>query len=534
MKVSINNPVVIHYHLFRGGVSQLMLSGLDILVNKGLIKGGITIASGTSERSEWFIDALKKIAPTGFSVKLVVIPELAYWSSSAISTDEAAERIRNTLLSVSAPGALLWAHNPTLGKNPAYAKAMRQIAVMEPDRPILMHVHDSAEQGRWPNLGLMRSELPETPYFISKNTRWLTINRTDESFFNQAGMPNGFLHYFPDIISQRKPSENRQRAVIETALYQYAEQNGFHFSKGGKWALFAGRTIRRKNIMESLLIQQCAENPLPLLVTLPSDSPDDKPYEEVLFRLLRKYKAGIGGFGPELVGTAFSLADLAKESALIQSSSVMEGFGLPYLEFPAMGCPLLARRICTMRDFEYASHAIPHHYYDSFRVPVGQSLREHQKARYLEKVRLLGDHFGIRGWRRESLCAFFETHFNSPAVDFSFLSFSLQTTIVDNLNAAIKDEIRALNSDVYSELDSAINDTERPISECRDAVNSSFGSNTYAEHFETLINSIYPDDKRGIPEFAPYIFAQRLFESYFSPTNIRLLLDYKPYLTNTL
>ncbi|MBL8027740.1 MAG: hypothetical protein JNL74_15060, partial [Fibrobacteres bacterium] len=211
---SVENPIVIHYHLFRGGVSQLMLSGLDILINKGLIKKGITIAVGTADRSEWFTDALKRVAPEGFQVNLAVIPELAYWSDSALSTDEAAERIKKALTSLSHKNALLWAHNPTLGKNPAYARAMRLIASQEPQRPIFMHVHDSAEQGRWPNLGLMRSELPETPYFISQNTRWLTINKTDESFFSHAGMPNGYLNYFPDIISKKNVSANCNKAQI--------------------------------------------------------------------------------------------------------------------------------------------------------------------------------------------------------------------------------------------------------------------------------------------------------------------------------
>jgi len=187
-----------------------------------------------------------------------------------------------------------------------------------------------------------------------------------------------------------------------------------------------------------------------------------------------------------------------------------------------------------MRDFEYASHAIPHHYYDSFRVPLGKSARTQQKERYLEKVRLLGDRFGIRGWRRESLITFYETHFNAEAVDFSFLSFSLQTQIIDSLSSELRTEIRALNSDAYAELSAAINDNSRPVKECREAVEASFGSEGYADHFKSLISTFVTDKKSNIPEFAPYIFAQRLFESYFAPTNLRLLLDYKPYLTNTL
>ncbi len=527
---SVSCPVIMHYHLFPGGVSQLILNGLDALINKGLIVDGITIIIGTEERSGWFFERLAEIAPEGFSIRKIVVPELSYWSSGKTTVETATEVIFSAVKKVCKKGTLVWAHNPTLGKNPAYARAMKLLSILHHDVHMFMHVHDSAEQGRWPNLGLMRSELPETPYFCSSNVRWLTINRTDESFFLRAGMPRENIFYFPDIIFPRKRGGKYSRSEIAVALQNYADNNGFFFSDSLKWALFAGRTIRRKNVLESILIQLCADEMMLSLITLPSDSPDDKQYEDEVFRLLRKHKAGVGGFGASLVGRVFSLSDLAAEATIVQSASVMEGFGLPYLEFPSMGRPLFARRISTMRDFEYALNSIPHHYYDSFLVPIKKSDRDKFLARYLEKVSLLGKKFGVGEWKREAVCSFFESHFAAPAVDFSFLPFSAQVTFADEFDPLLRNEVRSINGDLLNALSLAVNDQNRAAEECSDSISSRFGREVYTENFKRIVSlsqNITVEDNN----FAPNIFAQNLFESYFSPTNLRLLLDYKPYLS---
>lgn len=524
-------PVILHYHLFPGGVSVLILNSLIPLIRKGFIEDGIKFVLGSEERSEWFFDRLRAAVPSGFKIERQVIPEINYWDPSYGEVDRAAETIRTGLLAFAGPDEILWAHNPTLGKNPAYLLALKRIARDDPDRRIFMHVHDSAEQGRWPNLGLMRASLPGPYYFVSPGTRWLLINRSDADAFSRCGMPDPYVRYFPDVIVPPPPETGTPQKTVLDTLSAFAGRNGFAMDLDRPRALFAGRTIRRKNLLEALLLCLCAPEPAALIVTLPSDSPDDKPYESMLVSQLRKHGAGIAGFGAELIGREFSLPSLSRACDTVLTSSVMEGFGLPYLEFPMFGRPLFARRISTMHDFDDIAHALPHHYYRAFFVPLDKALKNYHKERYLEKIKILGQRFGLPGEIEGNLATHFESHFDGKTIDFSYLSASAQFSILDELTPQKTREIRAANKSLYVDFEKALKDQKRDPLETEKAVQSRFSTDIFQQNIEQILDSY---NVAPLSPFSPGAFQEALLHHFFTPENLRLLFDYKPYLSTMI
>ncbi|MBC6480054.1 MAG: hypothetical protein GDA56_21980 [Hormoscilla sp. GM7CHS1pb] len=66
-------PALMHYHMYPGGVSTLILNTIFLLVEKGYIKDEIQFVLGSEEKSEWFFDALKKGLKNDIKIKLDII-----------------------------------------------------------------------------------------------------------------------------------------------------------------------------------------------------------------------------------------------------------------------------------------------------------------------------------------------------------------------------------------------------------------------------------------------------------------------------
>ncbi|MFH0918848.1 MAG: hypothetical protein V1913_00685 [Fibrobacterota bacterium] len=516
--------LILHYHLFPGGVSSLILNSLSLLARKGLLDRRVRLIIGTRDRSEWFFERAKDALPPGVTLQVDVVPEIGYWQEGADKVEAAAATLKDKILSEKAD--VLWAHNPTLGKNPAYGFALKQIAAERPEQAIWMHVHDSAEQGRWPNLELMRRYPQATPYFLSPGTRWFLINRSDHRAYLECGMPEAFCRYVPDILPPLPEPAEADRNTIGRILAAFARKNGFTFHPEQPWFLFAGRTIRRKNLLEALMLSQCAKVPANLLVTLPSDSPDDASFEEALLGALKKTGGGIAGFGPECVNRTFRLAELADAAELIVSSSVMEGFGFPYLEFPRLGHPLFARRIPVMDDFAPMHEALPHYYYPRFLVETDSETRAATLAKYCQRVEKIGVRVGARQERKEELLSFFERHFSEKAQDFSFLPLSVQRRIVEGLTPAGKERVREINAALFEELDCAGKGEMRDPLEIASAVNAVFGEEVFANNIADVLKMPLLGPT-ALPAFDPETFRQMLQDHFFNPESLRLLLDYR-------
>jgi len=520
-------PAIVHYHLFPGGVSALLLNSIQILVNTGKIKKKILFFLGSGEKSDWFFTQFSEKIRDRIEVEVQVIPELFYWDPTLPPLRLAANAIKAGFQIQNLLEYTLWVHNPTVGKNPALLLALKEIAAETPQQKIWMHVHDSAEQGRWPNLDLLVSSSPAPYYFTSPGTRWIVINKTDLEAFRKSGMPSEFLFYLPDPLIPPEKKEEEPKENIGSALNKYARENGFTLDLSLPWVLFAGRTIRRKNLLEALLIVICAATRTNLLVTLPADSPDDLGYDQMLTTGIKNFAKGVAGFGLSLVGKKFSLNALAAASDLVISCSVMEGFGLPYLEFPMLGCPLLAKKHAVMDDFAEIFSDLPHLYFDEILVPADPAMRKEQANRYEKKIENLASHFGLSPKRKDPVHTFFKAHFEKPFVNFGYLSATAQITLIKSLVDNRKmDTVRAKNPIVFENFEKGLKWTGISAQKVSAAITTVFGPDPYFEKFSGLLDS---HSKPAEGDLDPAKFSENLLEVYFTPPHLRLLLDYKPF-----
>lgn len=522
-------PVLAHYHLYPGGVSTLLLNSIEILYRQGILTDDLIFVLGTEERSEWFFDEFRRRTGGKLKYRLEICPRLMYWEPSFGDIASAAEEIAAKFRVLTGQDRVLWAHNPTLGKNPAYTLALKKLAALRPDLPIWMHIHDSAEQGRWANLTLMKTSLPEPYYFVSPGTRWIVINRTDYDAFLNSGMPRAHLFHVPNPIPLPDHRPQCGKREIGTRLSAFARSNRFDFDPDREWLLFAGRTIRRKNLMEALLLALGCGEKLSFLLTLPADSPDDKPYENMVFSLIRRHRLGAAGFGPQLVNTDFPLNDLALAADMVASCSVMEGFGLIYLEFPLLGRPFFARRNTAIDNLKPIRDRLPHYYFDGLKVPMEKALRDNHLSRYLAKTRALSERLGLPRDLYSGVARFFEDHFSKDWVDFSYLPASGQFHMLENFAPDLAAAVRQNNPALFDDFRTGFHSGGCDPAPVREAVESLFGADVYAENIKRLLSSAASDKTAG---FDASVFSGRLLASYFTPENLRLLLDYSPFLTN--
>jgi len=316
--------LVVHYHLKPGGVTTVIrrqLSALSAL--------GIDAAVLTGEAS------------AGFGGEYSVEPALAYDAPGASDEPDPAraraiaQAIRREADALGSD-TVVHAHNPTIRKNSSMLAALSELAAE--GRPLVMHVHDLAED--WRPEVYSRQSYPEGAF-------WAAINRFDAAALSGAGA--GSVAYLPNPVPcpPRRTGDGRR--------------------PGPGLALYPVRGIRRKNLGEAVLLSMFARPGARVGITLPPSSPRDLPYYEAW----RGAAAELGAPVTFGLGLERTLEELYAESACVLTTSIKEGFGLSFLEPASRGYATLGRRLPrVVTDFEEEGLSFPG-LYDAVTVPSG-------------------------------------------------------------------------------------------------------------------------------------------------------------------
>lgn len=338
-----------HYHLKPGGVSTVIKRQARALAHEG-IACGLLVG-----------EAPEGAAPAslpGFAVE----PALAYdppaaRGEAAASVGAPRDDPRVGLIKAAlerearalGPDTVIHVHNPTLAKNAALLPALAALA--KDGYPILMHVHDLAED--W------RPELYR-PVEYPAGCAWAAINGRDAARLGEAGAR--LVAFLPNPVFSDSELEAYARLLREGP----PKARG-----GGKGAastlLYPVRGIRRKNLGEALLVARYLPAGMRLSVTLPPSSDRDKPYYEAW--ISSAARLGLPAeFG---AGLRASLDENYGRAAAVLTTSIKEGFGLSYLEPLARRKAVLGRRLGQVcDDFEAAGLRFGG-LYDELRVPEG-------------------------------------------------------------------------------------------------------------------------------------------------------------------
>lgn len=387
---------VLHYHFQRCGVRTVITNSLRSLITHGRFeKLHIDLISSDAHQPDGqsLTDELRQFArqhqSTQTSINQIEIPELAYRDQPFANrnelfqhADQLAQRLLNKLQleqNSASPPYLLHTHNANLGKNPLLTLAIKILAdklqqINLPAR-ILFQIHDFAQDHRpacWAALrdcsGSPNPQLAtEIMFPASPRVLFACINSHDQRNLIQAGIDPNRTFVLPNSIdiknfaspplSQMSTAQLQKLKInpinfaadLKNRIAAFAQKNGYHFEPNRKILLSPIKTIRRKNVIESilllLLINQNDDN-YQLFITLPANTPDDLTYCSAVENFVKKNQLPVTiGFGSEILTgghhrqihsdgsvISYSLIDLLHLSSAVITTSIQEGFGYVFHE----------------------------------------------------------------------------------------------------------------------------------------------------------------------------------------------------------
>lgn len=511
----------------------------------------------------------KKHHKENVSVRSIEIAELDYQTTPASSqqafilyAEQLATQILNPLNLTGCSEAspyILNPHNGNLGKNPAVTLALKLLAkrIEQENHPIriLYQMHDFAEDHRpqcWSALrnctGQDDKEFAvEMMYPPHRCVNWVTINSADKTKLESIGLDARNISLLPNAVEIEtftQPTlleQPKHKLDLQNRIAAYATQNGYTFDPNRKTILSPIKIIRRKNVIESILLLlklNADTDHYQLLLTLNANSPEDIDYGEAIAALIKEFHLPvIIGYGHELAGPtakikndqvqAFGLIDLMAMSDAIITTSIQEGFGYVFHE-PWLAHKAVLGRNINMVTSDFTTQGMKlDHLYEHLLIPqqwLGDQWKIMVEA-YHQKITQLRQEAGlsplILDIERAKL-------FQSPdcpeaMIDFADCDQTVQLHIIKEVTNGNLDinQIIAVNKALQKQTDWYRPDDSDRIAHNRQVVINRYGLKAQAKQLQHLLelkpnDSIFPENKKKTN--------QPVFEQALAPENNRLLI----------
>jgi len=425
------NLVIVHHHLNRGGVTQVILNHLRALHEAGareifdrvvLLYGGR--ATGWPSQME----------PALEGIELATVASIDYDTVTAVG-EEAPYRATSEMLEqlgLAPEETLLHVHNHTLGKNVAWPNALARLA--EDGFRMLLQLHDFAEDFRPDNYRRQVEYHAESGtgmaevYFQAPHVHYAVLNSRDRGILEKAGFAADKLAWLPNPVQPFPVLPHRA-----DARHVLQEKLGVGVSE--KYVLYPVRGIRRKNVGELVLWSALAPPPITFGITLAPVNPVElKPYQTwqaLAEELELPCKFDVGGED----GLSFH-ENLAAADAII-NTSVAEGFGLVFLEAWLTGNLLIGRDLPEISaDFKEAGlrlDSLAASLFVPLRCPItGREVFSEQayRERMTELFTQVRKDFGQEAMEAEDLAKQLDERLSDPWIDFALLTVEAQRQVV--------------------------------------------------------------------------------------------------------
>lgn len=417
---------VLHYHWRRCGVTTVVNNALRAVIAHvpcDHLEIDLISSDAGQSHSRTMLDGLRRFAqqfrPESCIINAVELPTLAYNDTPAATRSalfDQASHLTDLLLgslrlkcSTADNPYILHVHNANLGKNPRLTLALKLLAdrIASDHLPvrILYQMHDFAEDKRpdcWAALkncsGSSDPELAvEMMYPASRHIHWVTINSADRQRLLSVPLAPKSITVLPNAVdvetfqapplSEMSAAQLRELSLPQTdytadlkhRIATFAQTQGFHFNADRKILLAPIKTIRRKNVAESVLLLRALnhqDDRWQLLITLQAGSPADVEYCRVLQDFVKQHQLPVTlGFGGDVLRAghqrliengrvlAYSLIDMLAASDAVVTTSIQEGFGYIFHEPWLAGKPLIGRNIPRVTaDFTATGLRLDHLY----------------------------------------------------------------------------------------------------------------------------------------------------------------------------
>jgi FMN phosphatase YigB (HAD superfamily)/glycosyltransferase involved in cell wall biosynthesis len=316
---------IVHYHLAPGGVTRVIETTSQVLTAAGVRH---VILTGEN------VTGLGYVTDPGNLTAGELLTNLRAAATSALG----------------GPPDVWHFHNHSLGKNLLLPDVIARLA--DSGERLVLHIHDLAEAGRPANYPLIADR--PTLYPFSPRIRYAFLNSRDLRIFTDAGLPPKNATLLPNPVPLPTPFA----APASSAAILFAPVRG----------------IRRKNLGELVFLAALAPAGTWFAVSRAPLNPDALPVHDHWRKFAKRHQLPIefdvvGRFSPA-AGAATGFDSWIAHASHFVTTSVAEGFGLPFLEAAAHGKPLLGRNLPHLTA-EHARHGIRSgNLYDRLLVPI--------------------------------------------------------------------------------------------------------------------------------------------------------------------
>ena len=463
------NLAILHYHLNRGGVTQVIINQL-LALDRQLAGEQWKAAILFSGRHDAWLEQLTHL--DSVRVTLCQMSTLDYEEANkAPQPRNLAQQILKQLeeLGFDKSDTIIHVHNHVLAKNLSLPGALLWLA--EQGYPVLFQIHDFPEDYRPADFrrlvtaakaaeGIAKngksgsspvSDLPSESnsafgYPQAPHLHYAVINRRDERVLAAAGVPSDRRHLLPNPVAE--PAQWFPRETARRRLEQL-----FDVKQKDHYVLYPVRCIRRKNIGEAILWSLLARDKSTFGFTLPPENAVFAPVYEAWKRLARELEVPcrfeVGKEGGMRFVENIAAADL------ILTTSLMEGFGMVYLETWLSGHSLAGRDLPEITSDFIDSGLVLEELRPHLEISVdwigADRYRELLKSGYAEVI----DTFGVvPNTDHESLHQRIEERCDEGWIDFGELDEELQQQVLRSAaeNPGIRSQLEASNAWIFQSL----------------------------------------------------------------------------------
>jgi glycosyltransferase involved in cell wall biosynthesis len=478
---------IVHYHLRPGGVTRVIQHTLAAL-------------SQTNETIQTIVLTGEPPSPAMPVTPYAVAEELGYNSDPHGPFDQIVDRLE--MLVKQALGGMpdVWHfHNHALGKNLLMPALVSHLA--QNGQPLLLQIHDFAEDGRPDNYKLLCQHLGDGDplklgaclYPQGSHIHYALINQRDLHFLNASGVKAEQLHYLPNAVSMESMAEPESpKNDDDQRLFVYPV-----------------RAIRRKNLGELLCWAAIAEKGDRFAVTRAPQNPRARPVYDNWVAFAQAHDLPVTfAVGEHWSGDFSSLLQAA--DALV-TTSVAEGFGLGFLEPWLLNRPLVGRKLPEITD-EFEQMGIDlSGLYDRVRVPIAwiDRGRFHQEVQtalptvYASYGRLM---------RPDDVNRAVEAAITDAQIDFGRLNEPLQQAVIHRL---VKSP--SLRKDIVP-LDTTGNQ-QAIMQQNHQLVKAQFNLSAYGRRLDHIYQAVLESESASLGE----INADALLDQFLMPQRFCLL-----------
>jgi len=297
---------------------------------------------------------------------------------------------------------LIFFENSSVGNNPsvnvAFALHTQGSRSYTPDKRFIFRTHDfffdrPSNFRNVKKLRIHRNDLvPDWHPVIFpnyRNTHYVSINTNDAMKLYENGISRENIHYLPNSVKAGQREEENKGSELRKLF----EAKGL-VGKDEKVILYPIRVAPRKNVEEAILITQLfnrladpdagvrekfrTEGKYRLVISLDRRTGKFKPYADHIRSFIQKsgipVTLGVGDYVSlerryHADGTiaSYSVSDLYSMSDIVITTSILEGFGMVFIEPWLFDKPLIGRNLFVTKDFRNAGMKLGH-LYDSLRV----------------------------------------------------------------------------------------------------------------------------------------------------------------------